>query len=47
MGGCARQADGTAGLPPSFGNARAIRHLRFVPTGDIEMRGIAAHRLTT
>jgi hypothetical protein len=33
-GGCGRQADGTAGLPPAPEIPRAARHLRFVPKPD-------------
>jgi hypothetical protein len=33
-GGCGRQADGTAGLPPPPEIPRAFRHLRFVPTTE-------------
>jgi hypothetical protein len=34
-GGCGRQADGTAGLPPAPEIARVSRHLRFVPEPDL------------
>jgi len=41
-----RQADGTAGLPPASEIAHALRHLRFVPKGDMrELRHLILHGL--
>jgi hypothetical protein len=37
-GGCGRQADGTAGLPPVPEIAGAFWHLRFVPTAEVAGR---------
>src|SRR5271168_4461189 len=34
-GGCSRQADGTAGLPPASEIPDSFRHLRFVPKPEV------------
>ena len=46
-GGCGRQADGTAGLPPASEMPEAFRHLRFVPTTDLtsESRNVPQGRI--